>query len=81
MAEKARVLIFIVSYNAEAFIKSVLDRIPEQVWHNDLYDMEVLIIDDQSEDETFLRANEWSARFPDLKVTVMFNPVNQGYGG
>ncbi|MEM6285216.1 MAG: glycosyltransferase [Chloroflexota bacterium] len=81
MAEKARALIFIVSYNAEAFINTVLDRIPEQVWNSDLYDMEVLIIDDQSEDDTFIRATEWSARYPDLQVTVMYNPVNQGYGG
>lgn len=78
---KAKVLIFIVSYNAEAFIESVLDRIPQAVWHNADYNLEVLIIDDQSQDETFYRANEWSARYPDLKITVLYNPVNQGYGG
>ncbi|MFZ4813995.1 MAG: glycosyltransferase [Phototrophicaceae bacterium] len=79
--KKPSVLIFIVSYNAEAFIRSVLDRIPAQVWNNPDYDTEVLIIDDQSKDQTFLRANEWRAQFPALKLTVLYNPVNQGYGG
>jgi glycosyltransferase involved in cell wall biosynthesis len=77
----AKVLVFVVSYNAEAFIASVLDRIPDTVWHNDTYDIEVLIIDDQSQDKTFYRAHEWSARYPDLKIAVLYNPVNQGYGG
>lgn len=81
MQGKAKVLIFIVSYNAEAFIESVLDRIPQDVWHNPDYDLEVLVIDDQSQDETFQRADAWRRRYPNTNVTVLYNPVNQGYGG
>jgi len=48
-----RVLIFVVCYNAENSIVSVLDRIPGQLWKSNSFDTEVLIIDDQSPDRTF----------------------------
>jgi glycosyltransferase involved in cell wall biosynthesis len=73
---RARVLIFIVAYNAERTIQSVLRRIPAELSE---YDTRVLIIDDSSSDHTFERAREIEeAPFP---ITVLFNPVNQGYGG
>jgi hypothetical protein len=79
-AKRGRLLIFIVAYNAEKTIESVLRRIPEQL--RELYDVEVLIIDDSSQDDTFRRselvrrANAFS-----FKLTVLYNPINQGYGG
>jgi len=74
--ERAKVLIFIVAYNAERTIQSVLRRIPSELSQ---HDTRVLIIDDSSSDGTFERASEIEqAPFP---VTVLFNPVNQGYGG
>jgi glycosyltransferase involved in cell wall biosynthesis len=78
---RKRVLIFVVSYNAERFIESVLKRIPHAVWVNDLYDTEVLVIDDCSDDETFARAKKYSQSQEFRKIKVLFNPVNQGYGG
>ena len=73
---RARVLIFIVAYNAERTIQSVLRRIPAELSQ---HDTRVLIIDDSSSDATFERAREIEeAPFP---ITVLFNPVNQGYGG
>lgn len=78
---KARVLIFVVSYNAEAFIQSVLERIPAAVWHNDDYEIEVLIIDDSSSDDTFYRAADYIDANPGQIVKVLYSPVNQGYGG
>jgi glycosyltransferase involved in cell wall biosynthesis len=81
MAARQRVLIFVVSYNAEAFIENVLDRIPQQVWQNATYEVEVLIIDDQSDDNTFYRATDYAKRYPNLSIQVLYNPVNQGYGG
>src|ERR671925_491926 len=45
-----RILIFIVAYNAEKTISSVLQRIPEELRCREV---EVLIIDDSSKDETF----------------------------
>lgn len=77
---KQRVLVFIVAYNAERTIATVLTRIPETLFET--YDVEVLVIDDCSRDETFLRGHEVQAKnqLP-CAVRVLFNPVNQGYGG
>ena len=71
-----RVLIFIVAYNAETTIQNVLRRIDPALAR---YDTHILIIDDSSADHTFERAREFAGvPFP---MTVLFNPVNQGYGG
>jgi glycosyltransferase involved in cell wall biosynthesis len=77
---KPRLLIFIVAYFAERTIDKVIRRIPKSLL--DVYDAEILVIDDGSADATFLRSVQ-SGRDPDLpfKLTVLFNPVNQGYGG
>jgi glycosyltransferase involved in cell wall biosynthesis len=75
---RPRVLIFIVAYNAEATIRRVLDRIPAL----ESYEVEVLVIDDASKDHTFAVADgvrrPGEYRHP---LTVLQNPVNQGYGG
>ena len=77
---RPRLLVFVVAYNAEQTIHSVLNRIPSTL--TDPYEVEVLIIDDASQDATFEKS--WRARkasaapFP---IRVLFNPVNQGYGG
>lgn len=78
-ASKPRVLIFIVAYNAEKTIQDVARRIPLELLQ---YDTEVLIIDDASQDQTFERGEEFRQReqLP-FKLTVLFNPANQGYGG
>ena len=78
--KKPKLLIFVVAYNAEKTIETVLSRIPASLV--DDYRVEVLIIDDSSPDATF----EQAARFKDTRdlpfdVHVLFNPVNQGYGG
>ena len=75
-----RLLVFIVAYNAERTIESVLHRIPPTL--ADAYEVEVLVIDDASSDTTFERgqAVRDSATVP-FPLHVLFNPVNQGYGG
>lgn len=79
-AAPPRVLIFIVAYNATDTLAWVLDRIPDSL-RNDW--VEVLVIDDCSQDETFQRGVEYvtSRRDRGLKITVLRNPENQGYGG
>ena len=76
---KKRVLIFIVAYNAERTIRDVISRIPRSLAQ---FETEILIIDDSSQDRTFEVAHKVGKRgeisFP---VTVLYNPVNQGYGG
>lgn len=77
---KGKLLIFIVAYHAERTIEQVVSRIPLALAQD--YDVEVLIIDDSSGDETFLRGElmRRGQKMP-FKMTVLFNPVNQGYGG
>jgi len=76
-----KVLILIVSYHAEQFIQSVLNRIPAEIWQNDKFETEVLIIDDQSPDQTFDRAVDYARQSNKTNITVLYNPKNQGYGG
>jgi glycosyltransferase involved in cell wall biosynthesis len=75
-----RLLIFVVAYNAERTIQDVLRRIPHDLAED--YHVEVLVIDDSSRDRTFERGEEVrrGAALP-FKLHVLYNPVNQGYGG
>jgi len=78
--QKQKVLVFIVAYHAETTITSVVQRIPAALLNE--YDVDVLIIDDSSGDRTFERSHELTKR-TDLPfdIRVLFNPINQGYGG
>lgn len=76
-----KTLIFIVSYNAEKHIESLLKRIktvsPEL---SKIYDYEILLIDDASKDNTVLVASEYKNN-NQVNLTIFKNPINQGYGG
>ena len=73
-----RVLIFIVAYNAEKTISSVLNRIPASLRNSSV---EVLIIDDSSKDQTFAQGVQYKTDSDNLRIVTLRNPVNQGYGG
>ncbi len=76
--DRKRLLIFIVAYNAQTTIEKVLSRIPRSLRGDNV---EVLIIDDSSQDDTFgngLRYQQCDSAF---KITVLRTPENQGYGG
>ncbi|MBF0424958.1 MAG: glycosyltransferase [Magnetococcales bacterium] len=76
---RCRFLIFIVSYNAERTITDVLSRIPRAL---EQHHTEILIIDDASQDRTFEKAVAFQkSGLSPFPLTVLFNPVNQGYGG
>lgn len=79
-SRKPRVLVFIVAYNAEKTIRSVVLRIPIEL--KETYDIDILIIDDSSADATFEKGHEIrqdpALPFP---LVVLYNPRNQGYGG
>jgi glycosyltransferase involved in cell wall biosynthesis/SAM-dependent methyltransferase len=77
--EKSRLLIFIVAYQAETTIRQVLRRIPSELGAD--CNVEILIIDDRSSDRTFREGAKADAEGLPFKVTILFNPVNQGYGG
>ena len=73
-----RVLVFVVAYNAEKTIGSVLHRIPESLRAGNV---EVLVIDDSSADGTFAAGIAHEAAIDGLKITILRTPCNQGYGG
>ena len=77
---RPRLLVFVVAYNAETTIVPTLRRIPARLL--DDFDVEVLVIDDSSTDQTFDRG-ETMRRDEALPfaLTVLFNPSNRGYGG
>ena len=74
---RTKVAIFIVAFQAEGFIESVLDRIPAEL--RDLF-AEIYVFDDSSSDRTVERAQAAAARLGP-KVTVFKTPFNRGYGG
>jgi glycosyltransferase involved in cell wall biosynthesis len=76
-AHKTRVLIFVVAYEAESTLDAVLARVPDSVFE---HETEVLVIDDSSADRTF-DVGVRSARGSHHRITVLYNPQNQGYGG
>jgi len=80
MASKKKVLIFIVAYNAEKTIESVLSRIPHSLVKK--FEIEVLAIDDASHDQTFEMGihAKVSLNLP-FPVRILKNPCNRGYGG
>ncbi|HEX8340787.1 MAG TPA: bifunctional glycosyltransferase/class I SAM-dependent methyltransferase [Tepidisphaeraceae bacterium] len=78
-AVRGKVLVFIVSYEAEKHIRGVLDRVPAAVLNDP--DVHVLVIDDASHDAGASLAANWAAERGVTNLTALRNPVNQGYGG
>lgn len=76
---RPRLLVFVIAYYAEETLRSVLERIPARV-HKE-YDCEILVVDDASEDRTFAIGREYQDAHPEIRMTVLRNTVNQGYGG
>ena len=76
---KQRLLIFVIAYRAEKTLTWVLSRIPQSIF--EALDCEILIVDDASADRTFDIGQEWKESHPEMRVTVLRNDYNQGYGG
>lgn len=74
-----RVLVFIVAYEAERHICSVLERVPKDLWNSG--EVHFLMIDDGSQDKGVAEAASWLEARDITNATVLRNPVNQGYGG
>ena len=79
MPGKPRLLVFVIAYYADSTLKQVLERIPAVMFEE--YDCEVLVVDDASEDRTFEIGREYQAAHPEIRMTVLRNEYNQGYGG
>ncbi|MGV8038791.1 MAG: glycosyltransferase family 2 protein [Thermoanaerobaculaceae bacterium] len=74
-----RLLVFVVAYYAESTLTGVLQRIPRQVFED--FDCEVLVVDDGSQDRTYEIGEEYRRQHPEIRLTVLRNELNQGYGG
>ena len=75
---KKKVLIFILAYNAQSTIRQTLDRIIS----TKKYDLEVLVIDDASQDRTYSTALAYKdSKKLGFKLTILRNVQNQGFGG
>ena len=77
---RPHLLVLIVAYHAEKTIQQVLARIPASLLAD--FEVEVLVVDDSSSDRTFEHGDavRRSETLP-FALTVLVNPVNQGYGG
>ena len=73
-----KVAIFIVAYNAERHLESLIKRIPEQLLP--LF-AEIFIIDDSSSDLTYDVATRIKERYHHCNINVYRTPFNRGYGG
>ena len=60
-------------------MRAVLERVPASIFVD--YDCERLIVDDGSEDRTFQIGREYQKEHPEIRMTVLRNIYNQGYGG
>ncbi|HEX4354145.1 MAG TPA: bifunctional glycosyltransferase/class I SAM-dependent methyltransferase [Polyangiales bacterium] len=74
-----RFLVFVIAYHAETTLRAVLERIPRSIFST--LDTEVLVVDDASADRTFEIGMEYRDAHPEIRLTVLRNEFNQGYGG
>lgn len=75
-ANGKRLGVFVITYNAEKFIKDTLQRIPDCIWH----EVEVVyVVDDCSMDDT----TQALMSYQDMhgKLRVFRNRINRRYGG
>ena len=78
MSGKLKIGVLVVAYNAESTLRSVLQRIPQDIW--DKID-EVFVFDDASQDRTFETGQACMDEPFGAKLHVFRNPVNLMYGG
>jgi glycosyltransferase involved in cell wall biosynthesis len=82
-AEKAlppgKILVVVVAYEAEKHVILTFERIPESVLRDP--DVDFVCLDDASHDAGADLLAKWAAERELDNLTVLRNPINQGYGG
>ena len=78
MARSPKIGILVVAYNAETTLRSVLQRIPSEIWEKI---EEVFVFDDASKDRTYETGKACQEEPFGHKLRVFRNPVNLMYGG
>jgi glycosyltransferase involved in cell wall biosynthesis len=76
---KPKVIVFIVAYQAESTLQTVLERIPRRLFSD--YECSILVVDDASADRTVMVGQAYKQAHPEIPLTVARNERNQGYGG
>jgi len=76
---KPKLLIFIIAFNAENTLEKSFQSLTEELFQK--YDIEILIINDASTDNTFETMKVFAANHPGLPIKLLHNPVSVGYGG
>lgn len=71
--------IVIPAYNEENSILAILEKIKEADLDHG-FEKEIIIVDDCSKDQTVLKANQFIAENPDLKVDLVKHENNKGKG-
>lgn len=74
-----KVLVVVVAYEAERHVLETFERIPDSVLRDP--DVDFVCFDDASTDAGADLLADWAAERHLENVTVLRNPVNQGYGG
>ena len=73
-----KILILITAFNVGKFITQVIKRIPQSLYNNDV---EILIIDDCSSDNTLQKIIEIKKNHRNINIKILSNIINLGYGG
>jgi glycosyltransferase involved in cell wall biosynthesis/2-polyprenyl-3-methyl-5-hydroxy-6-metoxy-1,4-benzoquinol methylase len=74
-----KILVVVVAYEAERHVVDTFERIPEAVLRDP--EVDFVCLDDASTDAGADRLAKWAAERQLDNLTVLRNPVNQGYGG
>jgi len=75
-----KVLILVVTYNADTTISNVLSRIPAALSYDRNIQMDILVIDDGSSDNTIAECHAFRQHYHEMPLTILVNPKNLGYG-
>ena len=75
-----KLLIYVVTFNHEKFIKKTIERIDQKIFKN--FDTEILVNDDSSTDNTLEILKKFKSELSGkVKFNILSNPKNLGYGG
>lgn len=77
-APRLRIGILVVAYNAESTLRSVVDRVPEEILAKVA---EIVVFDDASDDRTFEVGKSLQNGYHGVTLSIFRNPVNLMYGG
>ncbi len=73
-----KILVLITAFNVSKYIRKVVQRIPQSFFKNDV---ELLIIDDCSNDNTLNEMITLKKEFKEIVINILSNPSNLSYGG